>query len=330
MRPVLETDGLSVSFETDGGGVTALSDVDLVLRERRITGVVGESGSGKSVLALSMLRLLPKNGRIRSGEIRFHRNRVSLDLARFPADGRQMRAIRGGEIAMIFQEPMAAFSPVHTIGNQMVETIRLHRRLSRHETRDLAVEALRKVGIGNPAQRFSQYAFELSGGMRQRAMIAMALAVKPRLLIADEPTTALDVTIQAQILTLLRNLRDETGMGVMFITHDLGVVAQLADDVVVMYLGKAVERGNVKTIFAAPAHPYTANLLAAITRPGAPNTRLQAIPGRAPGPFDRPSGCPFHTRCRRHVPGLCDVRDPMLEELDAGHSAACHLAGEQP
>jgi oligopeptide/dipeptide ABC transporter ATP-binding protein len=326
MAPIVTIEDLHVAFASDGGSVRALAGVSLTLRRGRITGIVGESGSGKSVLAASILRLLPRNGRIERGRLTLERDNGPVDLAALPARGRAIEAIRGNDIGMVFQEPVAAFSPVHTIGNQMLEVIKRHRRLSGKAARQLAVDTLAKVGIANPAQRFGQYAFELSGGMRQRAMIATALVGQPRLLIADEPTTALDVTIQAQVLDLIRTVRAETLMAVMFITHDLGVVAQLADDIAVMYLGKIVEMGPVRAIFANPAHPYTRNLLAAVTARGGERGKLAAIPGQIPGPFDRPAGCPFHTRCAVSIAGRCEREEPPLTDLGAGHSAAClHL-----
>jgi oligopeptide/dipeptide ABC transporter ATP-binding protein len=240
-----------------------------------------------------------------------------------------MDAVRGGEIAMIFQEPMAAFSPVHTIGNQLLETIRLHQGLSGRAARELSVDLLKRVGMTDPARRFHQYAFELSGGMRQRAMIATALAGNPRLLIADEPTTALDVTIQAQILELLLHVQGETGMAILFITHDLGVIAQLADTVAVMYLGKVVEYGSKRAIFQRPRHPYTVNLLNAVMRArqgeDETRTRLVTIPGQIPSPFDRPRGCPYHTRCAQRIAGVCDLHEPALTALDSEQSVACVL-----
>ena len=323
MEPIVTIEDLNVAFAADGGTVRALAGVSLVLRRGRITGIVGESGSGKSVLASTILRLLPRNGRIERGSIMLEREGGPIDLAALPARGRAIESIRGNDIGIVFQEPVAAFSPVHTIGNQMVEAIGRHHRVSRRAARDLAIDALAKVGIANPAQRFDQYAFELSGGMRQRAMIATALVGRPRLLIADEPTTALDVTIQAQVLDLIRTVRAETDMAIMFITHDLGVVAQLADDIAVMYLGSIVEVGPVRAIFSNPAHPYTRNLLAAVTARGGQRGKLAAIPGQIPGPFDRPAGCPFHTRCAVSIDGRCAREVPELVALGGGHSAAC-------
>jgi peptide/nickel transport system ATP-binding protein len=305
--------------------VTAVAGINLTFTPGKIIGIVGESGSGKSVTALTMLRLLPRNGRIERGRILLRRGQNMVDLAQLRPHDRTLNQIRGGDIAMIFQEPMAAFSPVHTIGAQLAETIRLHTDLPRTAVRAYGIDLLHRVGLNNPAQRFDQYAFELSGGMRQRAMIAIALAGSPRLLIADEPTTALDVTIQAQILDLLRQIQAETGMAIMFITHDLGVIAQLADEVAVMYLGKIVEYGERRDIFHQPRHPYTVNLLQAIVRSQRRGERLATIPGRIPGTFERPTGCPFHTRCTQAISGRCDQSEPRPTQVSARHHTACFL-----
>ena len=264
MEPILTIEDLHMSLEVERQTVTAVDGVNLTFRRGKIVGVVGESGSRKSVTAPSILRLLPRSARIDQGRIQLYRDEGAIDLTKLHPDRQQISQIRGNDIAIIFQEPMAAFSPVHTIGNQMVEAIRLHRDLSRKAARLMAIDLLAKVGIGNPKQRIHQYAFELSGGMRQRAMIATALAGNPRLLTADEPTTAHDVTIQAQVLQLIKEIQAGTGLAVMFITHDLGVVAQLADEVAVMYLSKVVEHGSVLDIFQNPKHPYTVNLLQSI------------------------------------------------------------------
>ena len=242
-----------------------------------------------------------------------------------------MNSIRGGDISLVFQEPMGAFSPMRTVGAQMVEMLRIHRSVSRAEARERSVDMLGRVGISNPRRRIDQYSFELSGGMRQRAMIAMALLAGPSLVIADEPTTSLDVTIQAQILRLLKDLQEETGMSILFITHDLGVVAQIADEIAVMYLGKVVEFASAEELFHDPRHPYTVNLLKSITRIGSGKRRLSAIEGRIPSPFERPSGCPFHTRCPEMMPGLCDRFEPENVEIAPGHGAGCwKYADERP
>jgi oligopeptide/dipeptide ABC transporter ATP-binding protein len=313
---------LAVSFSTDGQRLLALDGVSLTLTPGRITGIVGESGSGKSALALAMMRLLPRNARIDRGRIMLDTPKGPVDLAALHDRGPQIESWRGRALSIIFQEPMAAFSPVHRIGTQIVEPLR-NLRLPRAETRRRGIAALAEVGISEPEQRFDQYAFELSGGMLQRAMIAAALIARPSLLIADEPTTALDVTIQAQVLDLIRGLRNRQGIAVMLITHDLGIVAQTADEVAVMYLGRILERAPVRQIFAAPRHPYTANLLQAVIGPGAVRGALHAIPGQLPGPRDRPSGCAFHPRCQVRIAGRCDSETPVLQEVASGHHVAC-------
>ncbi len=323
---LLTVDDLRVSFGACNSTVKAVDGISFAVQRGQVLGVVGESGSGKSVTGQSILRILPKSATITSGTIQLHSATASIiDITRLNPDSRAMERLRGGRIAMIFQEPMAAFSPVHTIGNQIIETIRLHRRTSHRSARQEAISLLDRVGISNPSVRVDQYAFELSGGMRQRAMIASALAGQPDLLIADEPTTALDVTIQAQILTLLKQIQAETGMAIIFITHDLGVIAQLADDIVVMYLGKIVERGTKFDIFDAPKHPYTTNLLDAVVRSQNKGKQLATIPGKIPSPHARPPGCPFHTRCIQRIDGVCDVETPPTVRFTAAHSADCVL-----
>ena len=324
-QPLLDIRNLRVSFAIDGGVVRAVDNIDLTVHPGQVLGIVGESGSGKSVTGLSILRLLAKNARIESGEILLRQGIKQIDLARINPLSREMGRVRGGEIALIFQEPMAAFSPVHTVGNQMIETIRLHGKLSKREARDNAIDLLRRVGISNPEHRIDQYAFELSGGMRQRALIAIALAGNPSLLIADEPTTALDVTIQAQILELLKTIQTDTGMAIIFITHDLGVIAQLADEIAVMYLGKIVERGTVDSIFHNPKHPYTMNLLQAVIGAKHRRERLSTIPGQIPSPYDRPQGCPFHTRCMQMILGRCDLLEPVRTSVEDKHTVSCFL-----
>jgi oligopeptide/dipeptide ABC transporter ATP-binding protein len=282
------------------------------------------------VAARSILQVVDRPGRIIGGQIIFRPSRAKngseFDLLGLSRNGDEMRAVRGGSISMIFQEPMSSFSPVHTFGNQIIETIRLHRDLSLRDARALAVEWLKRVGMPNPERRLIEYPHQLSGGQRQRAMIAMALATNPELLIADEPTTALDVTTQAQILDLLRRLRDESGMAIMFITHDLGVVAEMADEVAIMYLGRVVEHGKVEAIFHDPRHPYTRALLASIPSMQAKSRqRLPPIVGAIPHPYNRPPGCPFHPRCPSYISGTCEVRAPNLVQLSPGHGAACHL-----
>jgi oligopeptide/dipeptide ABC transporter ATP-binding protein len=328
---LLEIKDLRVSFPLDEGVVQAVDGVSLSIKPGHVMGIVGESGCGKTVTAQSIMRIIPRPGRIDAGQVLFHCSRGAsgdavIDLAQLPPTGRQIRQIRGREIAMVFQEPMSSFSPLHTVGNQLVEAVLLHSRASKQEARARVVEMLDRVEIPNAARRIDEYPFEFSGGMRQRAMIAMALSCNPSLLIADEPTTALDVTIQAQILNLMRDLQREMGMAVMFITHNLGVIAQIADEVAIMYLGKVVEEGPVREIFHHAVHPYTFNLLRAIPRIGKTSgQRLFSIEGMVPSPFERPPGCAFHPRCNRMTPGRCDVDAPPVVELGNGHSVRCFL-----
>jgi oligopeptide/dipeptide ABC transporter ATP-binding protein len=326
--PLLNILNLQVAFPLDEGLVHAVDGVSLRLDTGHVLGLVGESGCGKSVTAQSVLRIVPRPGRITGGQILLRRASKVVDVAQLSPSGREIRAIRGQDVAMIFQEPMSSFSPLHTIGNQIMEAIRQHQPLSKPQARQRAIDLLANVGIPNPAQRVDQYPHELSGGMRQRAMIATALSCKPSLLIADEPTTALDVTIQAQILDLLRMLQGSLGMAVLFITHNLGVVAQVADRVMIMYLGHAVEEGPVGAIFATPAHPYTRELLKAIPRIGKTQGQpLAAIGGSVPGPFERPQGCRFHPRCKEFMAGRCDQAMPEMVPLSDDHQVRCFLYG---
>jgi peptide/nickel transport system ATP-binding protein len=315
--PLLEVRDLHTHFETPEGAGRAVDGVTFTVESGRTLGLLGESGCGKSVTALSILRLVAPPGRIVSGQILYR----GEDLMR--RSERAMREIRGGEIAMIFQEPMTSLNPVFTIGNQIAEAVRLHQHLDRAATQARVVEALRKVEIPEPERRAKSYPHELSGGMRQRAMIAMALACEPSLLIADEPTTALDVTIQAQILDLLRGLRDSLGMAMILITHDLGIVAEQADEVAVMYAGRIVEQASAVDVFERPLHPYTVALMqAARQRHGVRQERLVALPGTVPSLFARPSGCRFRDRCPRAIAECAEI-DPPLEEKAPGHTAAC-------
>ncbi|MFA5864832.1 MAG: ABC transporter ATP-binding protein [Phycisphaerae bacterium] len=320
-KNLLQIENLKTYFFTDEGTGRAVDGVSFSVPKGQTMALVGESGCGKSVTALSILKLVPEPmGRIVEGKIIFD----GQNLAEF--NERQMLKIRGNRIAMIFQEPMTALNPVFTIGNQIIEAIRLHQNISRRESRELAVELLRQVSIPEPAQRIKNYPHHLSGGMRQRAMIAMALACKPALLIADEPTTALDVTIQAQILDLLNELQTQSGTSILLITHDLGVVAQTAHSVAVMYAGKIVEYAQAKELFAHPLHPYTQGLFAAIPRlgMGKRNQRLVTIPGQVPNPLNFPTGCRFHPRCPicNNDP-KCKSQQPSLIEHRPGHFAAC-------
>ena len=306
-RLLLEVKGLRTHFFTDEGVVKAVDGVDFEIERGQTVCVVGESGCGKSVTARSILQIVDPPGRVVGGQVLLHRENETVDLAAMNPRGRAIRAIRGKDIGMIFQEPMTSLSPVHSIGDQIAEVIRLHFPDTPKQARERTVELLRLVGIPRPEERIDAYPFQLSGGMRQRAMIAMGLACGPSLLIADEPTTALDVTTQAQILDLIARLQQELGMAVLLITHDLGVVAEMADNVVVMYLGTVAERGSVDAIFHDPKHPYTQALLRSIPKVGVGvRERLSTIRGSVPPPFARPSGCTFHPRCERAMPGRCD------------------------
>ena len=329
---LLSVRNLKTYFQQDEGLVKAVDGVSLDLYPGVTLGVVGESGCGKSITARSILRIVDRPGRIVDGEIQFRRPGPNggsgqvVDLAKLEANGQEMRSIRGAEIALIFQEPMSSFSPVHTVGNQIIEAIRLHQPVGRQEARDKTIEMLRRVGVSSPDQRVDQLAHQLSGGLRQRAMIAMALSCQPTLLIADEPTTALDVTTQTQILELMRQLQQEDGMAIMLITHDLGVVAEMATDVAVMYLGRVVEQGPVDAIFHAPRHPYTRALLRSIPRiRSRSRERLTPITGSVPHPYDRPPGCPFHPRCTEFLAGRCDRQEPALRPVGDQHAVSCFL-----
>ena len=324
---LIEVKGLKTRFFTDEGVVNSVDGADFLIKRGKTLCLVGESGCGKSVTARSILRIVDRPGRIVEGEVRFHRDSGEVvDLARLDPRGPAMRAIRGKDIAMIFQEPMASLSPVHTIGNQIMEAVQLHFGATEREARIRAVELLEQVEIPRPESRLESYVFQLSGGMRQRAMIAMALSCRPTLLIADEPTTALDVTTQANILELLAALQSELGMAMLFITHDLGVVAEIADDVAVMYLGKIVERGDVDAIFHDPHHPYTRSLLRSIPALGQGGaTPLEAIPGMVPHPFARPEGCGFHPRCGHVIAGVCDRKEPPATQFGVDREVRCFL-----
>jgi peptide/nickel transport system ATP-binding protein len=324
--PLVEIRNLKTHFFTDDGVVKAVDGVDLDVYANRTLCVLGESGCGKSIMARSILRILDSPGKIVDGNIIYHNDHgQSIDLATVQHGSKELRSIRGQDIAMIFQEPMTSLGPIQKVGKQITETILLHRKMSKAEAKETAIEMLDRVGIPKPAERYNAYPFELSGGMRQRVMIAMALSCQPRLLIADEPTTALDVTTQAQILDLIAELKDEFKMGVMLITHDLGVVAEVAEDVAVMYMGKVVEKGDVYSIFENPQHPYTQALLESVPRIGsARRKRLPAIRGMVPHPLARPSGCTFRTRCDKFMPGVCDQGEPPM--VSAGNSeSACFI-----
>jgi oligopeptide/dipeptide ABC transporter ATP-binding protein len=335
MDPVLAVRDLKVHFALDEGLVRAVDGVSFDVAPGQVVGIVGESGCGKSVTMRAVLQIVEPPGRVVGGAMLFRPEKgPPVDLARLSPRGAAMRAIRGAEIALIPQEPMAAFSPVHTVGDQIVEALLLHQRkwrpsgpgLSRGEARQMTAELFRDVGISMPGERVDAYAWQLSGGLRQRAMIAMALSCRPRLLVADEPTTAIDVTTQAQVLNLLRELQRRHGTAIVFITHDLGVIAQLAHHVVVMYLGRVMEQGSVDDIFHAPLHPYTRALLRSIPSLLAePQSLLPTIAGSIPHPLGRPPGCAFHPRCPDAMPGVCDRQAPALRPVAPAQTAACFL-----
>ncbi|TCZ78837.1 ABC transporter ATP-binding protein [Paenibacillus albiflavus] len=318
-EPLLEIKGLQTHFETDSGRVPAVDGVDIYIRKGEVLGIVGESGCGKSVMSLSVMRLVPSPpGRIVNGAIQYK----GEDLVH--VSEKRMQQIRGNEIAMIFQEPMTSLNPVFTNGNQISETVRLHRSLNRKEAKLHAIEMLRKVGIPRPEAIVDEYPHQLSGGMRQRVMIAMAMACDPELLIADEPTTALDVTIQAQILDLMKQLNRDLGTAIMMITHDLGVVAEMCDRIVVMYAGKIVEEGSTRAILKNPQHPYTRGLIQSVPRMDVAQDKLYSIPGNVPNPRFMPEGCRFAPRCE-HAMDRCHTEMPALVTLDAGHQSRCWL-----
>jgi oligopeptide/dipeptide ABC transporter ATP-binding protein len=325
---MLEFRDFCLHFFTDEGVVKAVDGVDLKAWRGKTLCIVGESGCGKSVMSLATLRIVQKPGRIVSGSILWEKkNGAVVDLATLNPKGRAIREIRGAEISMIFQEPMTSLSPLHTIGDQIAEAIVLHQKVSKKEAKNRAIEMLRKVRIPRPERLVDEYPFRLSGGMRQRGMIAMALSCNPSLLIADEPSTALDVTTQAQILDLMRELQQEYGMAIMFITHDLGVVAEIADDVAVMYLGRVVEKTDVDVLFNSPKHPYTQSLLKSVPKVTAQRQKLEPIKGMVPNPFRRPKGCTFHPRCPKAMP-ICSTAEPVLSELSPTHQVRCLLYEE--
>ena len=331
---LLELKDVKTYFFLREGTVRALDGVSFEIGRRESLGVVGESGCGKSVTAQAILRIVPPPGRIVGGEITLHRPPTgngrsngagTVRLTDLDPRGPAIRAIRGGEIAMVFQEPMTSLSPVHTIGAQIMEAIVLHQDVNKAEARERAIDMLARVGMPRPGQTVDAYPHHLSGGQRQRAMIAMALSCNPSLLIADEPTTALDVTTQAQILDLMRHLQDELGMAIMFITHDLGVIAEMTTRVVVMYLGKVVETADVDTLFHDPKHPYTRALLNSVPRLGMTSGLLQPIEGNVPDPYNVPPGCPFHPRCPSFMPGRCDGAEPALISVGENQTVRCYL-----
>lgn len=321
---LIEVEGLKTYFRTHEGIVRAVDDVSFTIKSGETLGVVGESGCGKSVTALSIMQLVPlPRGRIESGAIRFHKNGETVDLTGYKPRSKEMRSIRGNEIAMIFQEPMTSLNPVYSVGEQIEEAIRLHQGLDDKLARERAIDMLARVNIAKPEQTVEGYPHQLSGGMRQRVMIAMALSCGPSLLIADEPTTALDVTIEAQILDLIEQLQDELGMSVMFITHDLDVIGSTADRVVVMYTGKLVESATTEDIFMKPSHPYTQALLNSIPKIGR-KKKLEPITGTVPNLLNLPEGCYFAPRCP-HAMDKCRREEPPYFEIGEGHQAKCWL-----
>jgi peptide/nickel transport system ATP-binding protein len=322
MAQLLEVTNLRTEFKTAAGTIRAVDGVDLSVGKGETLGIVGESGCGKSITSLSIMQLLPKGlGKVAAGEVRFNGENM-LDFSE-----RKMRSIRGNEMAMIFQEPMTSLNPVFKIGKQIAESARYHHGVSKHKAKDMAVDMLTKVGIPRPEKVAASYPHELSGGMRQRVMIAMAMVCNPKLLIADEPTTALDVTIQAQILDLMRELQKSEGTSILMITHDLGVVAEMCDRVVIMYAGQVVEETDVKTLFKEPKHPYTQSLLASLPQLNSDQERLASIPGQVPNPLDMPQGCRFAPRCQ-YAKEICRAEAPELTEVEPGHKSRCLLQQE--
>lgn len=327
-NPLLEIKNANISLKVDGSLVPITQDINFSIMPGKILALVGESGCGKSVTSLSLLRLLASQLEISEGEILFRRESGEVvDIASLAPKGKEIQSIRGDEISMIFQEPMSSFSPLHTIGSQIVEAIRVHNDVTKNEAHNRAVDLLKKVGIADAKEAVDRYPGAFSGGMRQRAMIAKALSCNPRLLVADEPTTALDVTIQAQILKVMKDLQTEYGMAIIFISHNMGVVAQIADDVAIMYMGRIVERGAVKAIFKNPKHPYTVSLLNAVPRLGnlEKQKRLEPIEGTVPSLFERPEGCPFGPRCKDFMEGKCDTVFPSVTEIEPNHEIYCYL-----
>ena len=328
MNALIDVKNLTLQFRTDEGLITAVEDVSFSLKKGEVMGLVGESGSGKSVTAKSLMHLNARNA-VYSPEskITLHSEQGEVDVLSLKTP-RELNVVRGGAISMIFQEPMASFAPAITIGKQMVEQLQFHSDMTKVQAKKHSIEMLDRVGISDADRRFDQYAFELSGGMRQRAMIAMALSTRPALLIADEPTTALDVTIQAQVIDLMKDLVDEFKMGIVFITHDLGVVAQTCDRVNVMYLGRLIEDGPVREVIRSPKHPYTQGLLDALPKLEDLDRPLTPVPGDIPSPLERPSGCVFNTRCGQIVGQECATLIPQKFAVDAVHNVACHIYKE--
>lgn len=328
MTKLIDVENLTLQFDTDEGRITAVDNVSFSVEPGQVMGLVGESGSGKSVTAKSLMLLNPGNA-IYSPE-----TKITLTLEDGSVDimglktPKELMVARGGAISMIFQEPMASFAPAISIGNQMVEQLMIHTDFNKKRAKEVSIEMLDRVGISDASKRFTQFAFELSGGMRQRAMIAMALSTKPKLLIADEPTTALDVTIQAQVIDLMKDLVKEFGMGIIFITHDLGVIAQTADTVAVMYLGRIIETGTVRDVIRNPSHPYTKGLIDALPKLDDLDAPLIPVAGDIPSPLERPPGCVFHTRCSAYIGDICKTKVPEFSDINGTHKMACHLASQ--
>lgn len=326
----LEIRDLKTYFFLDEGIVKAVDGVDLNVGDQETIGIIGESGCGKSVMAQSIMRLVVPPGEIVKGTAMLNRkNGNEVDIFALEPNSPELRSIRGNEIAMVFQEPMTSFSPVHTVGHQISEMVALHTHIKRLEIRDHVVGLFNRVGISNPSQRFDEYPHQLSGGMRQRAMIAMAISCSPKVILADEPTTALDVTIQAQILDLMKDLQREVGMSMVYITHNMAVIAETVNRVYVMYLGQVVENTTTLKLFASPLHPYTEKLLRSIPKPGQRVDKLEVISGTVPTPIDLPRQCGFVSRCPRVIPGRCDKAVPALHEKEEGHFVRCFLYSQE-
>lgn len=339
---LVDIKGLRTYFYLAEGIVKAVDGVDLTINRGVTLGIVGESGCGKSISAYSMLRLVPPPGKIEGGDILFYKSPKNgsstqaevINVTKLDPNGETIRSIRGNYISMVFQEPMTAMSPVRTIGQQITEAIILHQKVSKPEAREQTIDILSRVRMSRPEKVIDDYPFQLSGGMRQRAMIAMALSCRPHLLIADEPTTALDVTTEAQILNLMRDLQEELGMGIMYITHNLGVIAEMAKEVAVMYMGRVVEQTDIRSLFFNPMHPYTQGLLTSIPQlrdalTSREKGRLNVIKGIVPDPYARLKGCPFHPRCPKVITGVCDEIEAPVVEVEPGHIARCHLYASQ-
>lgn len=327
---LLKIEDLKTYFFSKEGVVRAVDGLSFTLHEGEVLGIAGESGCGKSVTTQAILRIVPTNGAITGGRILYRdRNRRIVDLAQLNPNGREIREIRGRHISMIFQEPMSSFSPVRTLERQIGEVLRLHQKLSKKEAREAAIEVLRRVGMPSPEQVIDAYPFNLSGGMRQRAMIAMALSCMPSLLIADEPTTAVDVTTQALILDLISDLQQQTNMALIIITHDLAVLAETAQKIVIMYMGREVEYGSAVDLFYHAKHPYTKALIDSIPKLGETSAQgIRQIEGSVPNPYELPLGCVFHPRCPEFIDGLCDAIDPPLYQVAEDHFVRCHLYEE--